>query len=74
MTISRLVGDVMIDFIRGSFMALLAVTALTVAAATPERGKVLEDVKIMSREHAIPLFIVHASQLLNGWQRHDVPR
>jgi len=40
------------------------------AYSEPEK-KLLEDIKILCRREAIPLFIVRGSQLPNGWQRYD---
>ena len=41
------------------------------AYSEPEK-KLLEDIKVLCRREAIPLFIVRGSQLPNGWQRYDV--
>ncbi len=40
------------------------------AYSEPEK-KLLEDIKVLCRREAIPLFIVRGSQLPNGWQRYD---
>jgi hypothetical protein len=40
-------------------------------AYSESEKKVLEDIKALSRQENIPLFVARGSQLPNGWQRYD---
>jgi hypothetical protein len=42
------------------------------AAYAAEEIQLLEDIKALCREEAIPLFIVRGSELPDGWQRYDL--